>query len=184
MRQRFRQLTYSILVVLIVAVLAIGALAQNSDSESTTVNSPYYIEPGPVQKAIDMKDGSVKQIPMEILWRPVLDIYPENLTVEDFQNYVRERQINKPFELDPVTDKNRNPDGVNIFIYTDGTVPAAAVTALGEVEAYLESLFDDPVTVRVNIDYDDQLPSGVLGATGVYTTATPPTWATTRASLI
>ncbi len=184
MRPCFRQLTYFILALLIVAVLALVAVAQGDEGETATTHTPHFIEPGPVQEAIDMKDGSVKEIPMEILWRPVLDIYPENLTVEEFENYVKKRRIRKPFERETVTDKSRNPDALNLIIYTDGTVPAAAVAALAEVKAYIEGLFDDPITVRLNIDYDDQLPSGVLGATGVYTTSTPPTWSVTRASLI
>ncbi|MFN0137185.1 MAG: NF038122 family metalloprotease [Phycisphaerae bacterium] len=54
---------------------------------------------------------------------------------------------------------------INFVFNVDASVPAAAVTALVETEAYLESLFGDPITITINLSYAN-MGSGVIGATG------------------
>ncbi len=147
-------------------------------------NSLYYIEPGPVQIAIDPADGSVIQVPTEIVWRPICGSETDDVLLSDFQNYVRERRARKGFPSDDGSRDKNNPDNVTINFITDGTVPQAARDALDEVELYFESVFTDPITVSIYIEFDPLMSGGVLGATGVYTAASPVTWSQVRSKLI
>jgi len=182
-RQRFlaafdyRQLAFVILLLVMGASLLYGAAER-------AVTPLYYVETGPVQEAIDRIDGSLTQMPTNILWRPVLDQQSDDVSLEEFENYIRERRTRHPLTYGKIDAAKSPQAGLNVMFFTDGTVPAEAVTALGVVEAYLESLFSDPVTVSVYIDFDNTLPSGVLGATGTYTAATPPSWSATRTHLL
>ena len=61
---------------------------------------------------------------------------------------------------------------VNIIFTLGSSVPAAAVPAFARAEAYLESLFTDPITVNISVSFA-ALGSGILGGTSPsYTTAT------------
>lgn len=54
---------------------------------------------------------------------------------------------------------------INIVFVLAGSVPAAAVSSFGLAEAFLESQFADPITVTVNVSFQN-LGGGVIGATG------------------
>ena len=68
--------------------------AQNA-AELTTGNAKplVYIEPGPVQKAIDPADGSEIEIPTNILWTIFYENYPENYSQDDFEQFIKSRRI-------------------------------------------------------------------------------------------
>jgi hypothetical protein len=181
-RQGYVQFVPLISVMLVGALLVYGT--SSSAEDKTGAEQPlYYIEPGPVQEAIDPDDGSVIQMPMDILWRPILSDHPATMSLEEFETFIRERRAAKGFKTATVNDEGGSQRGLNIIFNTDGSVPAAAQNALDEVEAYLEALFDDPITVQISIDFASLSP-GVLGQTGVYFTSSPPSWSTSRSDLI
>lgn len=181
-RNRYLQFIRLITVTLICVALAFGTSSMAED-ETGNEQPLYYIEPGPVQEAIDPDDGSVIQMPTDILWRPILTDQPTAMSLEEFENFVRERRTAKGFKSVEIDGQSGSQRGLNIIFNTDGSVPTAAQNALDIVEAYIEGLFDDPITVQINIDFAS-LPPGVLGGTGVYYTSSPPSWSTTRAKLI
>jgi hypothetical protein len=181
-RDRYFQLA-RLAAIILVGILLVNGTSSMAGDMAAAGQPLYYIEPGPVQEAIDPDDGSVIEMPIDILWRPILGDQPTTMSLEDFQNFVRERRAAKGFKPATTDDRNGSQRGLNIIFNTDGSVPAAAVTALGVVEAYLEATFDDPVTVQINIDFASLSP-GVLGGTGVYSTASPPSWSTVRSDLI
>lgn len=153
-------------------------------AEEATSRPLHYVETGPVQEAIDQLDGTLTEMPTNILWRPVLDRQIGDITQEEFENYIKQRRTRHPLQYGKIDPSKSPQTGLTIIFQTDASVPSAAVTALGDVKAYLESRFSDNITVAVHIDFDPSLPSGVLGATGTYTASTPPSWLTTRAHLL
>ncbi len=177
-------------VVRFLLIMLIAGAVANAAPDDTLENGAaaatlYCIEQGPIQEAIDMDDGTVIRMPMEILWRPIFDVYPQDLTLEEFQNHIKERRASRGFQIGTAVDSKapQRDRGLNIIFITDASVPSGALTALAEVEAYLEGLFDDPVTVQISISFASLTP-GTLGETGVYYTGTPPAWSTTRNDLI
>lgn len=156
------------------------------NNQTENVKPLVYIESGPVQKAINALDGSEIDMPTDILWTVRYNKYPANYSQEDFEQFIRSRrglQNQKEYRIIDNSGSSADSRALNIVFVVDSSVPSAAETALGEVELYLESLFDDPITVRIYVEFAS-LPSGVLGSTGVYYTASPPSWSTTRNSLI
>jgi hypothetical protein len=148
------------------------------------VPTPHFIEPGPVQQAVSMRTGEVQNIQTEILWMPICGSNNSAFTSGEFENWVKSRRSKFDPESYQIINTSNPTTGINIVISTNATVPADAVTALGEVEIYLESLFDDPISVGIMIDFDGSLPSGILGATGVYTATSPVSWITARQDFI
>jgi len=152
--------------------------------EEATSSPLHYVEKGPVQEAINRLDGTLTEMPTNILWRPVLDKRVGDVTQQEFEDYIEQRRTRHPLKYGKI-DVSKSPQaGFNVIFFTDATVPADAVTALADVEAYLETIFTDNVNVAIYIDFDSSLPSGVLGATGTYTAATPPSWSSTRTQLL
>ncbi len=71
---------------------------------------------------------------------------------------------------------------INVVYNVTGTIPNGALASFQRAEAYLESLFGDPITITVNVSFSN-LGGGVLGATSSnYVTAQ--TWANARTGLI
>jgi hypothetical protein len=163
--------------------LMIIAGVASADENDNNVNPLAYIEPGPIQEAIDRVDGTVIEMQTEILWRPFIDMQPADLSADQFEEYIRQRRQIRPLENTKIEDQAKTTRGLNIIFNLDASVPPNAVTAMGEVESYLEGIFHDPITVRINIDFDGSLPSGVLGATGVYTSSAV-TWTTARSKFV
>jgi len=141
-------------------------------------------ETGPIQTAVDARTGVVSEIQTDILWKPFCDKSSSDFTAESFQEYIDNRRAAIGFDSPLSEEKSSSDRGLNIVFYTDASVPAAAVTALADVEAYLESLFDDPITVGIKIRFVTDLPGGTLGGTGVYTLTTPLAWSTARSNFI
>jgi hypothetical protein len=161
--------------------------AHNSSIQNKDGMEPLaYIESGPVQQAISSIDSSEIDMPTDILWTVFYSSYPEGFTRDDLEQFVKQRRISragKSYKVIDNTPASSDSRSLNILFLIDSSVPSAAETALGEVEAYLESMFADPLTVIINVDFAS-LPGGVLGATGTYYTANPPSWGSARYYMI
>lgn len=64
-----------------------------------------------------------------------------------------------------IVDNSPGDANINIVYVLAGSVPASAVPAFAAAEAYIESLFADPITVTVTCSFASLSP-GVLGGTG------------------
>ncbi len=64
-----------------------------------------------------------------------------------------------------IIDNSPGARGFNIVFQTDGSVPSQAVTALGTVEAYLESLFGDAITITISVSFQNMGNPDVIGST-------------------
>lgn len=80
-----------------------------------------------------------------------------------------------------VIDGSHSLVGPDFVFVVSGTVPSGATAAIAAVEAYLETLFRDPVSVRISISFAE-LPAGVLGSTG--TSYVGATYGTSRGGLV
>jgi hypothetical protein len=152
--------------------------AQQQYSESDY----YFYEPGPVRQSTLYLDGSVVESETGMLISPVIGSDLSRITPEEFRNMVLE--AHREFENAPKTtivSPDRAGRGINI-IFNCTSVPAPAMAALESAAVYIEQLFDDNVTVTINISYDS-LPPGVIGWAISYLAPTP-SWSVTRASLV
>lgn len=80
-----------------------------------------------------------------------------------------------------VIDGSHSLVGPDFVFVVSGSAPAGAMAAISAVEAYLETLFRDPVSVRISISFAG-LPAGVLGSTG--TSYVGATYGTSRTGLV
>jgi len=177
------RLIVSCIVTLIIALPISAQEKRDAQPTAEGTDAVYYIETGPQQEAFDPETGTTELVQTEIIWTPFCSESDKQMTLEEFQLWAKYHSAAmKNREFTPINTSTPFR-GFDVVITTDATVPAAAVAALTEVELYLESVFDDDVTVRISIDFDENLGSGTLGATGVYT-ANPIAWSTTRNKLI
>ena len=179
-----RLLAFTAATLFLVSVFSVAVPDNVLGEETTGSNRLYYIEPGPVQEAINPDDGSVIQMPTEIVWTPICGSQTDNVLLNDFQNYIKDRRAQKGFPYHDTSRDKNNPDAVTINFITDGSVPQAARDALDEVELYFASVFTDPITVSIYVSFDPFMEPGVLGATGVYNATSPVTWSDVRTRLI
>ena len=109
-------------------------------------------------------DGSEIVVEREERWQFMCGSEMDGLTVADLE-WVAERN-RLAFESGPavIVDSGTRTGGINIVFNADSSVPADALTALAQAEAYIESVFGDDITVTIACRFDS-LPSGVLGAT-------------------
>ncbi len=184
------------LFVIVISLLMFSTLmaATNPDSSSAfqkmnrtplaaTDNSFVLIEAGPTFTTKNYNDHSLSEMKTEIITVPFSGSDTSVANAEFFKEQVR--ISNERF----ANDKNKKVasqkalSNFNLVFNYDASVPAEAITALETAATYLEDLFTDALTANISIKFDSLGP-GILGATSVYYTATPPSWATTRASLI
>ena len=170
--------------VLLVMMILIGLSFSSAIGEN--VKQLAYIEPGPIQKAIDPIIGSEIQMPTDIIWTLFYDEPPQNYTQKEFEQFIKSRRIEQNHTTHRIIDNtatDSDPKGLNIVFSIDSSVPAEAETALAEVELYLESMFEDPITVTISVNFES-IPGDHLGATGVYYITNPLTWSNTRYYMI
>ncbi|MSR63067.1 MAG: hypothetical protein EXS08_11545 [Planctomycetes bacterium] len=99
------------------------------------------------------------------LWKPVCT-QSKTITVDDLrrQQLVHKLLMNRGTVVVD-TPKQRALAGLDLVFVAAASVPAAALTALAGVEAFIESQFSDPITIRINISFQP-LGTGILGSTG------------------
>ncbi len=122
---------------------------------------PTFTEPGPIKTSVLHHDGSVIQLPTASRWKPVCGSRP--MTQDEFMA-MNEPLRKTAWATDNAPDPPAEGPGMNLIFNTDGTVPALAITALGQVEAYIEGLFADNVTFTINVSFQN-LGGGILGQT-------------------
>jgi hypothetical protein len=142
-----------------------------------------FVEPGPSFRSTLYLDGSVREIETEIVWRPILDVAPEDMTLEEFKRIVLSARDSPEEDAPKIKVGGSSKNGLDIVFNADGSVPLGALTALDIVSTYIEGVFSDSVTVSVDVKFAD-LGGSVLGSTGVDYIITHPSWTTTLNSLI
>lgn len=142
---------------------------------------PLYIVPLGTEIST-LYDGREKEIEWEEQWRFICGSDHTGLTSDVLREIAESHyQI---MESSPVVvvDNPVRGAGINIVFNLGSGVPPEAVPGFAMAEAYLESLFGDPITVNVNVSFAN-LGSGVLGATSISYTGNI-TYTTSRNGLI
>ncbi|MBE0433431.1 NF038122 family metalloprotease, partial [candidate division WOR-3 bacterium] len=174
-----RRLTALTLICVVACFLPDFAAAQ----QNRYLERDYYFrEPGPVMKSQLYLDGSTVEFETGSIIYPVVGSDLSQITPEEF----RELALMNSAAAENATNKvvvspDRAGRGLNI-VYNCVNVPQPAMAALESVAVYIEQLFDDNVTVSINISFAS-LPAGVLGQAQSYIAGNP-SWSITRSSLV
>jgi hypothetical protein len=128
----------------------------------------FVIIDGPIKPAELHADGQIIKTEWQSVWRPICNSDASALTAEQLRAIADAHR--QAFSAGApsghrLIDSGGVAGGFNIVFDLDGSVPGAADAAFSAAEAYLEGLFNDGVTVTINIIFD-ALPVGVLGGTG------------------
>jgi len=127
----------------------------------------HFYEPGPVMKSQLYLDGSTVEFETGSLIYPVTGSDLSRVTPEEFRNMALE--AGKALENAPnktIISPDRDGRGINI-VFNCTSVPPAAMAALESIAVYIEQLFDDDVTVSINITFAPLGP-GILGMAQSY----------------
>jgi hypothetical protein len=133
-------------------------------------------------------DGLRITVPIETVWQPMCFGESSVLTHADLLRIAAETIRQEPIGEGSVMARSGPPGaggpeggGFNLVFDIDASVPQDAQDALDRVSEFYERQFDDDITVTVNVEFDDSLPGGVLGATGM--SFTNVTWNASRNGL-
>lgn len=179
------------------ATLAIGgavhALAQDPLPQGGAAITPLqalkrlqqpiqYVMPLPNDVSTLYADGTQIEITQEERWRFMCGTAPSAQSLD----------LLKQIAANDHTLWNDNPPSVIIdnprgtllnVVYTlDASVPAAAATAIGLAETFIESQFGNPITITITVSYAN-LGGGIIGATNS-SFVTNVSYAASRAGLV
>lgn len=129
---------------------------------------------------IETYEGEKLVVPVLEHWRPICGGDPAAQTFEGLEEAIGGHEaIMEAGGI--VIDSSHSLTGVDVVFTVGGSVPAAALPAIEAVEQYLETLFSDPVTVRVSLSFQSLAP-GVLGSAGSSLLVVP--FGTSRSGLV
>ncbi len=151
------------LVVETASASKLGALPRHADIVRAAPDR--IIERAPGREATLHADVRAVLVETGIVWKPICGSNLKQLTPPQFEQLVRDVIARRPKEQDEPQAEAGRGAGLNIVFNVTNSPGAAANTAIAQVEAYLESLFHDPVTVTIAVDFQN-MGGGVLGATG------------------
>lgn len=188
-----RRLTAARLFAGAAAVLAVGGLLA-ADSSDGTVDEPVkpateggrrgVLPPVIVRdlglERIETYDGEKLMVPVFECWRPICGGDPSAMGVAGLQASIDVHEsLMEEGGLE--IDSTQSINGFNVVFTVGGTVPSSALPAIQAVEQYVESLWSDPVTLRISISFQSLAP-GVLGSAGSSLLAVP--YSTGRSGLV
>jgi hypothetical protein len=127
--------------------------------------APVYVVPGPSEISTLYADGSQVAIDTSERWRVMCSSGPNSVTTADLARFADEMHASLATGQYRPIDGGARTGGLNIIYNVDGTVPAEAVAALAVVEAYLEPIFSDPITVEISVHFGDLGNPSIIGAT-------------------
>ena len=165
------------------SLLAGAARAQNlplAQPDSPT-RPPVYVVPLGPQSATLYADGRTVELDQYTIWRPACGNAPGSLTLDELIAIADEHERLMREQPAYVIDSGTRGAGINIIFNVSGNPPSGAAGAMAMAEAYLESLFSDPITVRISVSWQN-LGGSVLGATSSNYTNT--SYSNSRAGLV
>jgi len=149
-----------------VAIAAAGTVASAQTIHSR--NGHVWAESVSQEIAIN-PDGTPEEMTMTTITRPICGSAP--MTDAQFAEVARiHAEAHAAFDASDksdviVVDALQRRTGLNIVFNLFGSVPSGAATSFAQAEAYIESFFDDDITVEIDVTFAN-LGNGVLGATG------------------
>lgn len=163
-------------------MLAAVSAANGAGVQSpSTARVATFVEPLPAQLSTLYAGGEQVLVPLENIWRPVCGPGASSLSSQDLAGIARSHATAMAHGPVIQVDQSHNDAGINFVFNVSGSIPAGALGAIATAEAYMESQFNDLITVTVNLSFAT-LGSNVLGGTG--SSYVNVTWANARNGLI
>ncbi len=188
----FRPYLLPVCVGTLTSLCVFGASAQVEDTADSSPElepavfapTPVLIEPTGLVAATIHHSGETVLLENRLVTRPMCGSDMATVTVEDLANWNRTSQqhFEEGFTVLDTTPIARGGTGLNLVLNLSGNVPAAALPAIAEAEAYIESQFGDPVTIFIDVDFFNFGNGGVIGSTG--SNSTNISYSAARAALI
>ncbi|GMU34952.1 MAG: hypothetical protein HS101_11080 [Planctomycetia bacterium] len=165
-------------ITILMALITAPAQAHDGTTPEAAMPQPsgirqdalVFVRPLPPAEATDPVTGKKFLLPRQSVLRPMCGSDVSRVSVVDLARW--DREITAVFAANGLAelaeqDSGANPRGaaVDVIFNLDGSVPPAAVTAFATVEAYIESIWGDPISFTVNVNFAD-LGGGIIGATG------------------
>ena len=140
----------------------ISGQKQVDQLDEKNVKQPlFFIEKGPIVVSTLYSDDSTIKLQTEtVTWE--IPGRTTDMTLEEFKILVKKSKITLTDEQNE-NRVNSGTRGLNL-VFDATSPPPGASTAIAAVEQYIEGLFDDPVTIYVNIEFDNY-GAGILGWT-------------------
>jgi hypothetical protein len=139
-----------------------------------TLDSPSFRAPAPPDG--DPSLGAFR------LWRPACS-GTARMDARELERIARRHDVllRAPTTVIDTTPASRLGASFDLVFVVSGSPPAGATAALATAESVLESYFDDPVTVTIDVSFQS-LPAGILGATAPVILASA--WSGVRKKLV
>lgn len=162
----------------LIALITVPAQAHDGTTPEAATPQPsgirqdalVFVRPLPPAETTDPVTGNKLLLPRQSVLRPMCGSDVSRVSIVDLARW--DREITAVFMANGLAelaeqDTGANPRGaaVDVVFNLDGSVPPAAVTAFATVEAYIESIWGDPISFTINVNFAD-LGGGIIGATG------------------
>ena len=149
----------------------------------TRLPGPTYVIPGPTEISTVYADGRETEVQTEEVWKLICGSDSFGVSSDDLRRWAENHE--QQMAIGPVTQIGSPAlrSGFTVVFNADATVPAEALTAFATAKAYLETLFSNPITVTVNVSFQNMGSGGVIGGTSsafVYNVA----YTTSRTGLV
>ncbi|MBN1512419.1 MAG: NF038122 family metalloprotease [Phycisphaerae bacterium] len=144
--------------------------------------APVLFEPGPRMTGVLYLDGSEVEFETLKITRYTGGSELKNLTSDDLKRDVEAVRARNAGAQRTLISAAGPRSGMNIVFDVSGTLPAGAADALEAVAQYIESQFEDSVTVTIDFSMQN-LGGGVLGYTSA-SFVSGVSYSTVRASLV
>ncbi len=117
-------------------------------------------------------DGREDLLPAQEVFRPMCGSDLSQVDDAQLAAFAElHRQLHADLVNKPVDQLMTESAGIDIQFVLSSNVPSQAVQSFNQAEAYLESLFSDPIQVRITVAFGN-LGSGVIGGTSSTSLAT------------
>ncbi len=159
----------------LVALLCLAATAWAQSRTATRISAPEmpraqawptYFIPGEPEVSTLYADGSQIVVETGESWRLMCSSNPAGVTSNDLRQWAANHEV--AMAAGPVVvvgSPERTSTSINVVFNVSGSVPPGTTAALQTVSSYLAGLFSDPITVTINLSFQDMGGGGVIGAT-------------------
>ena len=148
---------------LVTAILSVGIPATSFAEVGFQQDSMIVVDTLPNETAV-LNDGTMVDVAVQRVWKPICGSDLSQMDRASFEQTIDELRAHFDQAAAPAMARS-SAGGFDIIFNITTTLPAGAQDAVNDVEAFIESQFDDPVTITINFGMQN-MGSGVLGSTG------------------
>jgi hypothetical protein len=127
--------------------------------------SPTYVIPTAPEVSTLYVDGSQIVVETGECWRLMCSSSPAGVTSDDLRRWAdNHAALMSAGPVETVGNLERTA-GLNVVFNVSGSPPAGTTAALATVSSFFAGKFSDPITVTINLSFQDMGGGGVIGAT-------------------